>query len=220
MIKGSAGRLASVIIACLMIMCPAAGAGENGKIVLPAPVMKGGLPLMEALSLRSTSRSFAPDALPPQVLSDLLWAAAGINRPDSGKRTAPTARNWQEVDIYVAMADGLYLYDPQEHALGLVRAGDIRAATGRQDFVAGAPVNLVFVADYSRMGDVPEETKKFYAATDTGFIGQNVYLYCASAGLATVVRGAVDRDALAEEMGLRPDQRVILAQTVGYPGGG
>jgi SagB-type dehydrogenase family enzyme len=118
------------------------------------------------------------------------------------------------------MADGLYLYDPQEHALGLVRAGDIRAATGRQDFVAGAPVNLVFVADYSRMGDVPEETKKFYAATDTGFIGQNVYLYCASAGLATVVRGAVDRDALAEEMGLRPDQRVILAQTVGYPGGG
>jgi len=205
------------IVALAMLLCSAAGAQELQKIVLPAPDTQGGMPLMQALSQRSTSRSFAEKEIPPQVLSDLLWAATGINRPDSGKRTAPTARNLQEIDVYVATAQGLYLYDPKEHALLTVLADDIRAATGSQDFVAGAPVNLVYVVDYKRMGDAPEEIKKFYAATDTGFISQNVYLYCASAGLATVVRGLVDREILAKAMGLRPDQAVILAQTVGYP---
>ncbi|HSG27102.1 MAG TPA: SagB/ThcOx family dehydrogenase [Candidatus Krumholzibacterium sp.] len=205
------------VIVSILIACSASVAQEPGQIVLPAPDMQGGLPLMKALALRSSSRSFAAERLPAQVLSDLLWAASGINRPESGKRTAPTARNRQEIDIYVAVEEGLYLYDPGAHSLLPVSAGDIRAATGRQDFVAGAPVNLVFVADYSRMGDGAEEMKRFYAATDSGFISQNVYLYCASAGLATVVRGAVDRDALALAMGLRPDQAVILAQTVGYP---
>lgn len=208
----------TIIIVALLLSCAAAGAQERQRIELPAPDMEGGLPLMKALALRSTSRSFAPEELPAQVLSDLLWAAAGINRPESGRRTAPTARNRQEIDIYVALAEGLYRYDPKEHALLLALAKDIRAATGRQDFVASAPVNLVYVADYSRMGDGSEEMKKFYAATDTGFIGQNVYLYCASAGLVTVVRGAVDRDALAAAMELGPDQAVILAQTIGYPG--
>jgi len=205
------------IVALAMLLCSAAGAQELQKIVLPAPDTQGGMPLMQALSQRSTSRSFTDKEIPPQVLSDLLWAATGINRPDSGKRTAPTARNLQEIDVYVATAQGLYLYDPKEHALLTVLADDIRAATGSQDFVAGAPVNLVYVVDYKRMGDAPEEIKKFYAATDTGFISQNVYLYCASAGLATVVRGLVDREILAKAMGLRPDQAVILAQTVGYP---
>ncbi|MDD3643024.1 MAG: SagB/ThcOx family dehydrogenase [Candidatus Krumholzibacteria bacterium] len=208
----------SIIAAAVLLCCAAAGAQEPMRIVLPAPDMEGGLPLMKALALRSSSRSFAPEELPAQILSDLLWAAAGINRPESGKRTSPTARNMQQIDVYVGMAGGLYLYDPKEHALLPVMAGDIRAATGRQDFTAVAPVNLVYVADYARMGDGAEETKRFYAATDTGFIGQNVYLYCASAGLATVVRGAVDREALAKAMGLRPDQHVVLAQTVGYPG--
>ncbi len=205
------------VISSILLICSGSIAQELEQIVLPAPDMQGGIPLMEALALRSSSRSFAAERLPAQVLSDLLWAASGINRPESGKRTAPTARNRQEIDIYVAMEEGLYLYDPNAHSLLPVSAGDIRAATGRQDFVAGAPVNLVFVADYSRMGDGSEEMKEFYAATDSGFISQNVYLYCASAGLATVVRGAVDRDALAQAMGLRPEQAVILAQTVGYP---
>ena len=204
-------------IAAILILCSAAIAQELQQIVLPAPEMQGGMPLMKALAQRSTSRSFGPEELPAQVLSDLLWAAAGINRPESGKRTAPTARNRQEIDIYVAKSEGLYLYDARNHALLPVLASDIRAATGRQDFVAEAPVNLVFVADYSRMGDGSEEIKKFYAATDTGFISQNVYLYCASVGLATVVRGLVDRDALSKVMELRSDQAVILAQTVGYP---
>jgi SagB-type dehydrogenase family enzyme len=205
---------ASIVTAC----CAAAGAGELQTIVLPAPDMEGGLPLMKTLALRSTSRSFAPEMLPAQVLSDLLWAADGINRTGSGKRTAPTARNRQEIDIYIALEEGLYLYDPKDHALVPVLEKDLRAATGRQDFVATAPVNLVYVADYERMGDGAEEMKKFYAATDTGFVSQNVYLYCASAGLATVVRGSVDRDALAKAMELRPEQHVVLAQTVGYPG--
>ncbi len=209
-------RIAS--IALTLLLCSAAGAQEMQRIVLPAPDKQGGMPLMQALALRSTSRSFADRELPEQVLSDLLWAATGINRPESGKRTAPTARNLQEIDVYVAMAEGLYLYDPNDHALLPVLAGDIRAVTGRQDFAAAAPVNLVFVADYARMGDAEADIKKFYGATDTGFISQNVYLYCASSGLATVVRGAVDREALAKAMELRTDQAVILAQTVGYPG--
>lgn len=207
----------SMAAAMLSLFFVGAGAQELQTITLPAPDMEGGLPLMKALSLRSSSRSFSPDELPAQVLSDLLWAASGINRPESGLRTAPTARNMQQIDVYVATSRGLYIYHPKDHALVPVLAKDIRAVTGRQDFAALAPVNLVFVADYSRMGDMPEDAKKFYAATDTGFIGQNVYLYCASAGLATVVRGAVDREALAKAMELGPDRHVVLAQTVGYP---
>ncbi|MBN1883995.1 MAG: SagB/ThcOx family dehydrogenase [Candidatus Krumholzibacteriota bacterium] len=208
----------TAIAALLLLVVSAAAAKELERIELPAPDMTGGLPLMQALSLRSTSRSFSPKELPAQVLSDLLWAATGVNRPESGKRTAPTARNWQEIDVYVAMADGLFLYDHAAHALLPVLAKDLRAATGTQEFVGGAPVNLVFVADYTRMGKIPEEYKEFYSATDTGFVSQNVYLYCASAGLATVVRGLVDREELANAMKLGPEQHVILAQTVGYPG--
>jgi nitroreductase len=125
--------------------------------------------------------------------------------------------NLQEIDIYVALADGLYLFRAEGHVLERVSGEDIRAVTGGQDFVAGAPVNLVFVADYSRMTRGSAADKDFYSATDTGFISQNVYLFCASEGLATVVRGWVDREALAKAMGLGEDQKIILAQTVGYP---
>ena len=151
-----------------------------------------------------------------ETLSDLLWAACGVNRPD-GRRTAPTAVNWQEIDVYVAMADGLYLFDARAHTLRLVKKEDVRALTGMQSFVREAPVNLIYVADLARMGRASQADKEFYSATDTGFVSQNVYLYCASEGLATVVRGMVDREALSRAMGLRPDQRIVLAQTVGYP---
>jgi nitroreductase len=143
----------------------------------------------------------------------MLWAACGINRPDSGHRTAPSARDMQEIDIYVARADGLYLFDAKENMLMLVLAEDIRASTGKQSFVKDAPINLIYVADLSKMG----ADMDFYAATDTGFISENVYLFCASSGLATVVRGFIDKPALAKAMKLRPDQKIILAQTVGYP---
>lgn len=206
-----------MMAAALLLVSADASAREFGRIDLPAPGTEGGLPLMQALALRHTSRSFSTEELPGQVLSDLLWAAAGINRPESGKRTAPTARNWQEIDIYVAMEEGLYIYDPEQHALIPVLAGDFRALTGSQDFVAWAPVNLVYVADYDRMGKAPEDVKKAYSWADTGFIAQNVYLYCASAGLSSVVRGLVDRDALEEAMELPPTRHVVFGHTVGYP---
>jgi SagB-type dehydrogenase family enzyme len=209
--------LAVLAIALLFLGAAAESADDPKPIELPAPNTTGGKPLMEALSMRSTSRDFSDEKLPSQVLSDLLWAACGVNRPESGKRTAPTAMNMQEIDVYVAMAEGLYLYDATKHMLVPVLGEDIRAATGRQDFVGAAPVNLVYVADLSKMTRGDEEQKKFYSATDTGFIGQNVYLFCASQGLVTVVRGAVDKEALAAAMKLRPDQKVVLAQTVGYP---
>lgn len=192
-------------------------AEELESIELPAPNMKGGMPLMEALKARSTSREFDSRDLPPQMLSDLLWAAFGVNRPEAGKRTAPSAMNWQETDIYVALESGLYLYDPHENILELVLAEDLREATGLQPFVKDAPVNLVFVADFTRMGKANDEDKKTYSAADVGFISQNVYLFCASEGLATVVRGYFDREALTAAMKLRPDQYIVLTQTVGYP---
>lgn len=191
-------------------------AQELRPIELPPPQTEGGKPLMQALKERKSSREFSSRPLPPQVLSNLLWAAFGVNRPD-GRRTAPSARNMQEIDIYVALPEGLYLYDAKAHRLNPVLAEDVRAATGTQAFVAQAPLNLIYVADYARMGDQSEQTKAFYAAADTGFIAQNVYLFCASEGLATVVRALVDREKLAARMKLRPDQRITLAQTVGYP---
>jgi nitroreductase len=173
---------------------------------------------MQVLKDRSSGRSFSPEKLPLQVLSNLLWAAFGINRPESGHRTAPSARNWQEIDIFVATADGLYLYESKGHLLRQVLSEDIRAMTGTQPFVKDAPINLVYVADQARMSGASPEDEERYSAADTGFIAENVYLFCASERLATVVRGSVDRAGLARAMKLRPEQRIVLAQTVGYPG--
>jgi len=178
--------------------------------------MAGGKPLMQALKERKSSRAFSAEKIPVQVLSALLWAAFGVNRPD-GHRTAPSASNMQEIDIYVALPEGLYLYDAKAHRLEPVIGEDLRAATGTQPFVGQAALNLVYVADYARMGKRSDEAKVFYSAADTGFIAQNVYLFCASEGLATVVRASIDREKLAARMKLRPDQRIVLAQSVGYP---
>jgi SagB-type dehydrogenase family enzyme len=172
---------------------------------------------MEALKERKSAREFGPEKIPLQVLSNLLWAASGVNRPESGRRTAPTAANWQEIDIYLAMAEGLYLYETKSHLLKPVLAEDIRALAGRQAFVKDAPLNLIYVADFSRISRGTNEEKDFFSATDTGFIAQNVYLFCASEGLATVVRANIDKPSLAKAMKLGPDQRITLSQTVGYP---
>ena len=215
------GRSKYTVVTALTLAVIAAAAfaaePELRPIELPEPNMKGGMPLMEALKARSTQREYASDDLPYQVLSDLLWAAFGINRPDSGKRTAPSAMNWQETDIYVALESGLYMYDPHKNTLEPVLAEDIRGATGMQPFVEDAPVNLIFVADLSRMGRASDEEKKVYSAADVGFISQNIYLFCASEGLATVVRGWFDREHLSEVMKLGPEQHIVLTQTVGYP---
>jgi nitroreductase len=177
------------------------------------------MPLMQALKARHSTREFAGRPLPLQVMANLLWAAGGVNRP-SGQRTAPSAHDWREIDVYVTTADGAYRYDAAKNALVRVADGDIRPLTGLQDFVATAPVNLVYVADLDRMTGASAEDKAFYSATDAAFMAQNAYLYCASAGLAVVVRGLIDREALAAGLGLTRHQRVILAQTAGYPAGG
>ena len=184
-------------------------------IQLPTPQTDGGRPLMQVLKERKTQREFSPEKLPVQVLANLLWAAFGINRPD-GRRTAPSAMNWQEIDVYVAMSDGLYLYSAKANRLEVILAEDVRAATGTQAFVATAPVDLIYVADLSKTGQAGSQAELFTGA-DAGFISENVYLFCASEGLATVVRGSVDRAALAKVMKLRPDRRILLAQSVGYP---
>lgn len=185
---------------------------------LPPPRKTGGMPLMEALAQRRSTREFSERALPQQVLSDLLWAAYGINRP-SGDRTAPYWRHVMVVDIYAAMSDGVWLYEPKQHALLPHLPDDIRAQTGLQDFVASAPLDLVYVAHGERMRDVSPEERRLYASVDTGFIGQNVYLFCASEGLATVFRGAVDYAKLSARMRLDATTFVTFAQTVGYPKG-
>jgi len=195
-------------------------AQETSMVKLPPPDMHGGKPLMQALKERHSTREFSAEPLSQQLLSNLLWAAAGVNRPQTGQRTAPSARDWREIDVYVATHDGVYLYEPGGHALRRVVVGDLRARTGVQDFVATAAVDLVYVANLDRMSGADAEQKAFYSATDTGFIAQNVYLYCASAGLGTVVRGSVERAALAAALGFTPQQKIILAQSVGYPSRG
>lgn len=185
------------------------------SIDLPAPQKSGGMPLMDALAKRSTSREFDSRDLPPEQLSSLLWACFGINRPD-GKRTAPSAKDCREADIYVILKQGAYVYDAKANKLNLAAAEDLRTLAATQAFATNAPVTLVFVADLARMGNSSAEDKKTFADIDVGYISQNAYLFCASEGLATGARASVDRKALAEKLKLRPDQMVVLGQSVGY----
>jgi len=186
---------------------------------LPAPSRGGGLPLMEALWKRESQRDFAPQPLSEQTLADLLWAAAGINRPELGGRTAPSAMNAQEVQLHVALPEGLFRYDPAAHVLHLEAATDVRRVTGYQDFVDNAPLDLIYVANHSHMTLVPAAQREAYAFAAAGAMAQNVYLFCASAGLATVIRAWFDTRALSKAMLLEPDQQLLLAQTVGLPKG-
>jgi len=188
----------------------------RATIKLPAPDKRGGLPLMQALAKRRSSREFTSKPLPPSVLSNLLWAAFGVNRRGGG-RTAPSAINAQEIDVYVALPGGAYLYDAKTHTLQRVAASDLRRVTGYQDFVDDAPLDLVYVADHARMRMIPVGQRESYASVAAGAIAQNVYLYAASAGLATVIRAWIDRSAIADALGLSHDQQVLLSQTVGYP---
>jgi nitroreductase len=185
-------------------------------IALPQVDPHGGMPLMEALAARRSSREFAPDPLPLPLLAGVLWAAYGINRPDGG-RTAPTAINAQEIDVFAALPSGAYLYDAARNALTLVSATDVRRVTGYQDFVDEAPLDLVYVADHTRMRMVPAGQRESYSSAAAGAIGQNVYLYAAAHGLATVIRAWINREAIAEALGLTHDQQVLFSQTVGHP---
>lgn len=189
----------------------------GASIELPPPQREGGEPLMRALSRRRSERTFQKTALSPQVLSNLLWAAFGMNRPGTSDRTAPSALNAQEIDVYAALAGGLYIYAPKTHSLRLVSDVDARRVTGYQDFVDQAPLDLIYVWDRAHTPLGSGDRQAVYAAICAGAITQNVYLYCASEGLATVARAFFDRQALATALCLGPDEEVLLAQTVGYP---
>ncbi len=201
---------------CPLYLVVIAGPLFAQGIDLPAPQKAGGMPLMEALAKRSTGRAFDSKELSPQQLSSLLWACFGINRPD-GKRTAPSAKNNQEADVYVILKRGAYVYDAKANKLNLVVRDDLRSLAGTQDFATNAPVTLVFVADQAKMGKWTKEEKQNFAYIDVGYISQNAYLFCASEGLATGARASVDRKALGAKLKLRPDQLIVLAQSVGYP---
>jgi SagB-type dehydrogenase family enzyme len=175
------------------------------------------LALIDILQRRASTRQFSARPLALPILSQLLWAAFGVNRPEAMRRTAPSAKNWQEIDIYVAQADGVHLFDAQAFALHRMSKEDVRAETGWQDYVPQAPLDLVYVANLDRIDLASREVQRFYSGLDTGFISQNVYLFCAAQGLATVVRGSLNRPALAKIMRLGPQQRIMAVQSVGYP---
>jgi len=177
-------------------------------IQLPAPKKTGGKPLMEALNERQSNRDFSDKELSMQTLSDLLWAGYGFNRED--KRTVPSSQNRQEIDLYVFLKSGVYFYDAKAQKLILKVQGDNQAKTGSQPFVIVAPLNVAYVANLDKASN------RDAALTDCGFIGQNIYLYCASEGLISVIRGSVNKTAVHELLGLSDKQEVLLAQTVGY----
>lgn len=186
------------------------------SIKLPAPTKKGGMPLYQVMMNRQTNRNFSSKNLTDQQMSDLLWCANGVNRSD-GRRTAPSARNCQEIDIYVFTEKGVFLYEANENVLKMVVGEDHRAEVAtRGDFAAKAPVVLVFLANYDKMDGMDEEAREFYGATDCGYVSQNVYLYCAANQLNTVVMGSVQREGLLGILG-GPNGKIILAQLVGYP---
>jgi nitroreductase len=182
---------------------------------LPSPQKTGGMPLMEALSKRASVKNYDTTDISMQQLSNLLWASFGINRPD-GRRTAPSASNKQEIDIYVLLRKGAYVYDAHDHKINMITPEDLRSQAADLRF-ADAPVQLIFIADLAKRGENSEEGKLETANIDCGYISQNTYLYCTSEGLATAARGSVRRDALILKLKLRPDQKILLAHSVGFP---
>ena len=211
------------ILSLLVLMNPYLSSAQEEQVIkLPPPQMDGGMPLMQALKLRKSTRGdFGPDTkLSMQVLSNLLWAANGVNRPND-YRTAPSAVNWKNIDIYITTEDGLFLYDAPKHTLKGLGKEDIRAVSGQQTFVNTAPLNLIYVADLAKAtfpgGDgTPAPTAESWSFAGVGFIAQNVYLFCASENLACIVRAMADAEAITKTLKLRPDQKFLLAQTVAH----
>lgn len=204
-----------LIVACCMFSCNQPNAVSSADNSLPAPQIKGGKPLMLALRDRRTSRDFSEKELSMQQLSNLLWAANGINRPNEKKHTAPTARNKQEMEIYVAMKSGVYFFDSDKQSLTKLNEVDIRSQIGSQDFHKVAPVSLILVADLDKVYG-SDTTKSDYDAIDAGYISQNIYLYCASEDLATVAVASVDSKAIANYLNLNSRKKIILAHPVGF----
>ncbi len=171
---------------------------------------------MQALNERSSSRDFIDKELTDQQLSNLLWAAFGINRKEINKRTAPSSHNNQDIEIYLTTKNGLFIYKVEEHALEKLSDVDMRSVAGKQNFVKEAAVNLIYVSNFKKLGKASIEVKRMTAATHCGFIGQNVYLYCASEGLISVFRAWINKEKIAKELNLPENYEVIYSQSVGY----
>ncbi len=193
------------------------------QIKLPEPQKNLEFPLMKALENRRTIRKWKKTPLSIQEIANLLWAACGITKAQKGKskskRTAPSACNSQEIRVYVLLPEGIFLYNEESHTLEMLDPSDIREHTGRQKMMKSAPLGLVFVADLSRMSGPffrNDEAKRFCAWVDTGYISQNIYLYCAAANLATVVLALIDRESLSKKMKLSDNEKIVLTQVVGY----
>ena len=216
-IKGLSIMASICCVVTLTVLSFAATNPDSNNIVLPKPQLDKGKPLMQVLNERKSSREFDTRKLSDQDLSNILWAGFGINRPETGGRTAPSAMNIQDIDLYVSMERGCYRYDAKSNSLVLVLNKDIREFTGKQPFVKDAPVNIVFVADNTRNKKNAQGEINSYATADAAFISENIYLYCASEGLSTVVRASVDKQAFAKALQLKPTQEIVLAQTIGYP---
>jgi SagB-type dehydrogenase family enzyme len=209
----------SMIVLGVLAMClaaPSSGVEPLEPVRLPPPDTTAGMPLMQALNKRKSTKEFTTKAIGPEQISNLLWAAFGINRPESGKRTAATAVNCQDIQIYVVFDKAAYVYRAEEHCLIPVVRRDLRSLAATQDYAQVAPINLVYVSDHSKMQDSFQDKKPIYAAFHAGAISQNVYLYCASAGLGAVVRDSVDRAGLKDALQLSEDQVIVMAQSVGY----
>lgn len=190
---------------------------DKQNLTLPSPDMSRPTTLMKALSERASVREFGDTQLSDRDLSDLLWAANGINRPQKGGRTAPSAIGAKDIDIYVIRENGIYLYDPSGHALQAVSGEDARALIGGQDYVKTAPVNLILVSEQTRFNRGDDAQKKTWAALDAGVVSQNISLFCAAAGLNTVPRAMIDKEKMRTALKLKSSQLIMLNHPVGYP---
>jgi nitroreductase len=189
---------------------------HDTPIALPEPALPSCM-LRDALQRRRSTRDFRPDPLTASQVAALLWAGAGVNRPANGGRTAPSAHDNREIDVFAVTPQGAWLYDAAGHALLPVTAGDLRASTGEQAFAADAPLDLVYVADFNRAPEAPPQQREFLSAVAAGAMAQNVSLAAAAMKLGCVVRALIDRRHLAVTLSLTPSQRILIAQTIGHP---
>ena len=208
-------RKVQLLLLCLFISVATFAADK--VIRLPKPNLNRNSEVMEAFANRHSTREYAAKALTLNDLSDLLWAANGINRPEEGKRTAPSAMNKQDVDVYVVLPEGTYLYDAKAHQLNLVAEGDHRGAVaGGQAFVKSAPVSLLLVSDLSRLGDAKNTHTQLMGAVDAGIVSQNISIFCSAARLATVPRASIDINQLKKVLKLKESQVPMMNHPIGY----
>ena len=208
-------RKVQLRLLCLFISVATFAADK--VIRLPKPNLNRNSEVMEAFANRHSTREYAAKALTLTDFSDLLWAANGINRPEEGKRTAPSAMNKQDVDVYVVLPEGTYLYDAKAHQLNLVAEGDHRGAVaGGQAFVKSAPVSLLLVSDLSRLGDAKNTHTQLMGAVDAGIVSQNISIFCSAAKLATVPRASMDTAKLKSVLKLTDTQLPLMNHPVGY----